>query len=315
MKKVLFVTCLLIMAFSVSMLSAAAEEESGQEKLIIGFSQGTMNHPWRVAMVEGNKTYAAENYPEVELIVTDGQNNSSKQVADVESLMARGIDVLIISPLTAEALTGVVGRVMDEGIKVVTLDRKVNIPVDLHVGGENRPIGTYAAAWLNEKLGGTGNIIEIGGTAGASATVDRHEGFHDQLAEYAGLNVLATQYCDYLREPAMGFMEDMLQRYGSGEINAVYAHNDEMAMGAYKAIEAAGREDEVLIIGVDGQNSAIDSIADGTMDLTITYPFCAPEGIMYAYKLAVGGNLSSEIVLENQPIDSSNVAEWIGKGF
>jgi len=299
MKKVLVVTCLLIMAFSVSMLSAAAEEETGQEKLIIGFSQGTMNHPWRVAMVEGNKTYAAENYPEVELIVTDGQNNSSKQVADVESLMARGIDVLIISPLTAEALTGVVGRVMDEGIKVVTLDRKVNIPVDLHVGGENRPIGTYAATWLNEKLGGTGNIIEIGGTAGASATVDRHEGFHDQLAEYAGLNVLATQYCDYLREPAMGFMEDMLQRYGSG----------------YKAIEAAGREDEVLIIGVDGQNSAIDSIADGTMDLTITYPFCAPEGIMYAYKLAVGGNLSSEIVLENQPIDSSNVAEWIGKGF
>jgi len=315
MKKKTLLLCLVLLAASAFVAFAGGQQEAGDEKIVIGFSQCTMNHPWRVAMVEGNKAWAEENLPDVELLVTDGNNSATKQVADVESLIARGVDVLIISPLTSEALTGVAEQAMAAGIKVVTLDRKVEVPVDLHIGGENRPIGTYAADWLNEKLGGKGKIIEIQGTAGASATVDRHEGFMDELENFPGLEVVATQYADYLREPAMAFMEDMLQRYESGELSAVYAHNDEMALGAYNALQAAGRADEVLIIGVDGQNSAIDAVNDGMMDLTITYPYCAPEGIMYAYKLAKGEELPSEIVLKNQPIDASNVAEWIGKGF
>ena len=223
--------------------------------------------------------------------------------------------MLILSPLTAEALSRVAKQAMDAGIQVVTLDRKVETPVTLHIGAENRPIGEYAAQWLNEKLNGNGTVVEIGGTAGASATIDRHEGFVDELASYPGIEIVAEQYCDYLREPAMSFMEDMLQRFGPGEIDAVYAHNDEMALGAVKALEAAGRLDEVLVVGIDGENLAIEAIKDGKMDLTITYPYCAPEGIQYAYKLAIGESLPAEITLTNQPIDASNVDEWLGKGF
>ena len=293
---------------------ATVNVATADEKILIGFSQGTMNHPWRVAMVEGNKKYAAEHYPDVELIVTDGQNDSGKQVSDVEALMARGIKVLMISPLTADALTPVVQDAMNAGIKVVTLDRKVNVPVTVHVGALNKPIGVQAAKFLAGKLGGKGKIVEIQGTAGASATVDRHDGFAEGIAG-TDLEVVATQNADYLRENAVKFMEDTLQRFGPGQIQAVYAHNDEMALGAIQALEAAGRLNEVMVVGIDGQNTAYEAIKAGKMAATFTYPFVAPEGIEIAYKVAKGEPVDAEVILPGKEVDASNIDEMLGKGF
>lgn len=291
--------------------NAAAPEE---KKIKIGFSQATMNHPFRVAMVEGNRKYAEENYKDVEFIVTDGQNNASKQASDIEDLIAQKVDVLIVSPLASDALTPAVKKAMDAGIKVITADRKVETPVTLHIGGGNTVIGTLNASYLAEKLNGKGNIVQIQGTAGASATIDRDKGFKDELAKYPEMKVVAEQYADYLREPAMKFMEDTLQRFGPGEIQAVFAHNDEMALGAVKALEAAGRTD-VLVVGADGQNEGIDAVKAGKMIQTVTYPYCAPEAVQYAYKIAKGETFDAEIVLDNKAINTENVDEWIGKGF
>ncbi|SHO65757.1 ribose transport system substrate-binding protein [Pseudoxanthobacter soli DSM 19599] len=285
-----------------------------QEKIKIGLSQGTMNHPWRVAMVEGNKDYAQKNLPDVDLIITDGQNDSSKQVADVESLMAQGIKVLMISPLTADALTPVVADAMAAGIKVVTLDRKVNTDVTVHVGAENKPIGEAAGKFIAEKLGGKGKIIELQGTGGASAVVDRHQGFVDAI-KGTDLEIVATQNCDFLRENAVKFMEDQLQRFGPGEIQAVYAHNDEMALGAIQALEAVGRLNEVVVVGIDGQNNAFEAIKAGKLAATFTYPFVAPEGIEIAYKVAKGEKVDPVIILPGKQVDASNVDQMLGKGF
>lgn len=316
MKKLISLVLMVGLVLSVTACSQAQQDtDSGEKKVVIGFSQCTMNHPWRVAQVEDSKKWAEENIPDVDFIVTDGQNSATKQVSDVEDLIAREVDVLMLAPLTAEALTPIAKKAMEAGIKVVTLDRKVNTDVTLHIGAENAPIGKMAADFLNEKLGGEGKIIEIQGTAGASATNDRHDGFVERLESYPGLEVIGSQNCDYLREPAMKFMEDMLQRFGPGEIQAVYAHNDEEALGAVKALEAANRLEEVVIVGVDGEELAIEAIKDGKMDFTVTYPYCAPEGIQNAYKLATGEELPAEIVLENKPIGVHNVDEWIGKGF
>src|SRR5260370_20848384 len=169
--------CATVSAVSIASNTAAAE------KTVIGFSQASMNHPWRVAMVEGNKKYAAEHYPDVDLVITDGQNQATKQVGDVESLMARGIKVLVISPLQAQALTPIVKQAMEANIPVVTLDREVNTKVTCQVGAQNKPIGVDAGKFIIEKLNGKGNVVEIQGTAGASATVDRHEGFRDVLKD------------------------------------------------------------------------------------------------------------------------------------
>ena len=288
---------------------------AAEEKIVIGFSQATMNHPWRVAMVAGNKKYAAEHYPDVDLIVTDGQNSATKQVSDVENLMSRGISVLVISPLQAQALTPVVIQVMQAKIPVVTLDREVNTKVTCRIGAENKPIGENAGKLIIEKLSGKGNIIEVQGTAGASATIDRHNGFRDSLKAAPDIQVVADQYCDYLREPAVKFVEDMLQRFGPGQIEAIYAHNDEMALGAAKAVADAGRTKEIIIVGIDGENSAFEAIKEGKLTATFIYPFCAPEGVMYAYKIAKGEQVPEHVILNSTRVDASNVDQYLGKGF
>jgi ribose transport system substrate-binding protein len=288
---------------------------TAEDKIVIGFSQATMNHPWRVAMVEGNKKYAAEHYPDVDLIVTDGQNSATKQVSDVESLMTRGIKVLVISPLQAQALTPIVKQVIDAKIPVVTLDREVNTNVTCRIGAENKPIGENAGKLIVEKLSGKGYIVEIQGTAGASATIDRHSGFRDSLKEGPDIKVVADQYCDYLREPAVKFVEDMLQRFGPGQIQSIYAHNDEMALGAAKAVADAGRTKEIIIVGIDGENSAFEAIKDGKLAATFIYPFCAPEGVVYAYKIAKGEQVPDRVILKSTRVDASNVDQYLGKGF
>jgi ribose transport system substrate-binding protein len=303
-----------LLCASLSLVSIASTTAAA-EKFVIGFSQATMNHPWRVAMVEGNKKYDAEHYPDVDLVITDGQNQATKQVSDVESLMARGIKVLIISPLQAQALTPIVKQAMEANIPVVTLDRQVNTKVTCHIGAENKPIGVDAGKFIIQKLNGKGNVIEIQGTAGASATLDRHEGFRDALKDAPGIKVVADQFCDYLREPAVKFVEDMLQRFGSGQIQAIYAHNDEMALGAVKAVEAAGRQKEIVIVGIDGENSAFQAVKDGKIAATFIYPFCAPEGIEYAYKIAIGEKVPDHVVLKSTRVDTSNIDKYLGKGF
>jgi ribose transport system substrate-binding protein len=288
---------------------------SAAEKIIIGFSQATMNSAWRIAMADGNKKYAAEHYPDVELIFTDGQNQAAKQVSDVSSLMTQRIKVLIISPVQAEPLTPIVKQVMDANIPVVTLDREVNTKVTCRIGAQNRPIGVDAGKFLIEKLNGAGNVIEIEGTVGASATTDRHEGFRDALREAPRMRVVADQFCDYLREPAMKFVEDTLKRFGPGQIQAIYSHNDAMALGAVQVVEAAGRLKEIVIVGIDGENNAFQAIKDGKLAATFTYPFCAPQGIQYAYNLAIGEQVPDQIVLKSTRVDASNVDQYLGKGF
>jgi ribose transport system substrate-binding protein len=289
---------------------------SADDKIKIGFSQGTMESSWRVNMVEGNKKYAEANLPDVELIVTNGENNASKQVSDVESLIAQGVKTLIISPVTADALTPVVKQAMDAGIPVVTLDRKVNTDVTLHVGADNKLIGEKAGKYVCQILNGKGNVIEIQGTAGASATVDRHDVFVATIEkECPDVKIVASQVANYVREPAIKFMEDMLQRFKPGEIQLVYAHNDDMALGAVTALEAAGRLGEVKVVGIDGENAAYDAIKAGKMAATFTYHFVAPEGVQYGYKVAKGEKLDKEVVLPTHQVDASNVDQFLGKGF
>lgn len=308
-------SALRFLAASTAML-ALAGGAGADDKIKIGFSQGTMESSWRVNMVEGNRKYAAANLPDVELIVTNGENQASKQVSDVESLIAQGVKTLIISPVTADALTPVVKQAMEAGIPVVTLDRKVNTDVTLHIGADNVLIGKTAGEFVCKTLGGKGNVIEIQGTAGASATVDRHDAFRKVLAEQCpDVKVVADQVANYVREPAIKFMEDMLQRYKPGEIQLVYAHNDDMALGAVTALEAAGRLGEVKVVGIDGENAAYDAIKAGKMVATFTYHFVAPEGVQYGYKVAKGEKLDKEIILPTHQVDATNVDQWVGKGF
>jgi len=207
---------------------------------------------------------------------------------------------------------------VEDGVIVVTLDREVNVPVTLHIGADNKLIGSAAAQYIAEVIfnGEGGNVIEIQGTAGASATIDRHDQFMAELeANHPEVNVIATQVADYERSQALTFMEDMIQRFGPGEFTVVYAHNDEMALGAIEALKAADRLEGVFVVGIDGQNEAFDAIAAGEMTATFTYPNGGAEGVEYAYRILTGEDVGDLLVLDSVLVDANNVAEWIDKGF
>lgn len=294
---------------------AAAEPGSEEDKIVIGFSQATMNHPFRVAMVEQNVAYAEEEYDNVEVQVLDAQDDAATQVANMESLIAQQVDAIIISPVTSEALTPVVQEAMDAGIPVITVDRSVETEVTAHIGGDNTAIAENVGEFVIEKTGGEAKIIEIQGTAGASATIERAEGFRAAIADEPGLKIVAETDGNYERNKATAFIENNLSRFQSGEVTVVYAHNDAMAMGAQLALEQAGLADGVMVIGIDGENAAIQAVADGKLTATFTYPFGAPEAMIAAVKAAQGEEIEPQQVLESHQIDESNADDFIGKGF
>ena len=320
MKKLRILTTTAV-AIAVTLASAACSSTTpgtgggGEgDPTTIGFSQATVNHPFRVAMVKGNVDAAKSAGYKV--VVTDAQDSAAKQIADIQSLMAQNVKVMLISPDQSAPLNNIVKQAMDSGIKVITLDRSVDTPVTEHIGGDNLAIGKEAADYLAKSLGDKGNVIEIQGTAGASATLDRHKSFSDEMAAaHPAIKVVANQYADYSRQPAQTYMADMLRRFPSGQIQAVYAHNDEMALGAIQALKEAKRLDEVKVISIDGENAGIDAVKDGSLLATFAYPFCAPQGAEQAIKVMKGEVVPEKLVLDAPRIDASNVDKWVGKGF
>ncbi len=296
--------------------SGLAGEAGQKKKWKIGFAQTTLSEPWRVKMLDDMKAAAAEHADEIELITNQADNDDVRQARNVEDLVTQGIDLLIISPHTAEGLTSVVEKVYEQGIPVITLDR--NIASDHYtcfIGADNRKIGALAAKVIADKLGGKGVVFEIQGTLGATATTDRHEGFIQEMKKYPGIKVIGGQSGDYAREPAQKLMEDALQAYD--KIDAVYAHNDEMALGAMLACERAGVLDKIIIVGIDGQNEALDAVAAGKMYATIIYPNGSREAIETALKILRGEHVPKKIELESILVtkDNANDPEIRKHGF
>lgn len=297
--------------------AGGGEAAKSGERVTVGWSQANNGHPWRTAQTKAvESTWSSMAAQRGELISTDGQDKSEKQTADVDDLVARSIDALILTPLTADALTPTTKRAMDAGIPVITLDREVNTPVTVHIGADNKAIGKAAAQYIGKLLNGKGTLVELQGTLGASATIDRHDEFEKELeAGYPGVKVIASQTAEYEREAAVKLTEDMLQRFGPGKIDVIYAHNDDMAFGAIQALKSADRLKEVKVVGIDGANEAFESINAGDMTATFTYPNGGKEGVEYALKLLDGEKVPGKVTLESAQVDATNVDEWIGKGF
>jgi ribose transport system substrate-binding protein len=310
----------LVLTVAASMSAACSSDDGaqGSGKVVIGFSQANNGDVWRINQTNNVMDTCKSLMSDADVIVTDGQGKGEKQSADVDDLIARGAKVLLLTPLTADALTPAAQRAKDKGIPVVTLDRAVTIDVTQHIGADNKLIGRKAAEYIaNTVLGGKGGkIIEIQGVLGASATTDRHEEFVNWLTANApNVQIIESQTGEYRREPAQKFMDDMLQRYGAGQFDVVYAHNDEMALGAVQSLKTANRQSGVKVVGIDGQNEAIAAIKTGDIAATFTYDNAGKEACQTAQKLLRGETVDKNWVLQTNQIDATNVDQWIGKGF
>lgn len=236
--------------------------DSGEKSGAVGLSVSTLNNPFFVSLSEGAK--AAAKDAGVELIVVDAGDDAAKQTNDIEDLISKNVSVLIVNPVDSDAVAPAVKDAIAKGIKVVSVDRIVNgVEVDCQIASDNVAGAEMATEYLVELIGEGAKAAELQGVPGASATIDRGEGFH-KVAD-TKLDVAASQTANFNRAEGMTVMENVLQ--SSGDILGVFAHNDEMALGALEAIAASGKD--IKVVGFDATDDAVAAVKDGKMAATV----------------------------------------------
>ncbi|MGL5222157.1 MAG: ribose ABC transporter substrate-binding protein RbsB, partial [Plesiomonas shigelloides] len=251
----------------------------------------TLNNPFFVTMKEGAEKKANElGY---NLIVLDSQNDPAKELANVEDLTVRGVKVLLINPTDSAAVANAVAMANRSNLPVITLDRGAEKgKVVSHIASDNVAGGKMAGDFIAEKLGKQAKVIELEGIAGTSAARERGAGFK-QAIEAHQLQLLAAQPADFDRTKGLNVMENLLA--AQPQVQAVFAQNDEMALGALRALQAAGKEN-VLVVGFDGTEDGIKAVQRGKLAATIAQQ---PD------QIGSIGVETADKVLKGQPVEAN----------
>lgn len=293
---------LLVLFMSLSMILMAAcsmqppewakpAKKNNLKDIKIGLSVSTLNNPFFVSLKNGVVKEAKAKG--IEVIVIDAQNDSAKQVNDVQDLLQKGVDALLINPTDSAAISTAVQSANDIGIPVITLDRSADKgKVESLVASDNVKGGQMAATYIVEQLGKNAKVVELEGVPGASATRERGKGFH--LVADKKLKVVEKQSAHFDRTEGLNVMENIIQ--GNPDVQAVFAHNDEMALGALEAINSSGKD--ILVVGFDGNDDALKSIKDEKLNATVAQQ---PELIGKLALDAAGDVLQGKKVKKNIP--------------
>ncbi|KAF3306242.1 substrate-binding domain-containing protein [Carnobacterium sp. PL17GRE32] len=242
----------------------AVVENMEPAEITVGLSVSTLSNPFFVSLEEGVNTLATENGTQV--ISVDAQDDSAKQSNDVDDLIQQGVDVLLINPVDSAAITPAVEAANSAGIPVIMVDRATDAGeyVTL-VSSDNVAGGEMAAQYIVDQVGENASTLQLEGVPGASATNERGQGFMN-VAE-TSLNVLDSQTANFDRAEGLTVMENMLQ--GNSDVQAVFAQNDEMALGAIEAIQGAGLSNQITVVSFDGTEGGIKAVEDGSLAATI----------------------------------------------
>jgi ribose transport system substrate-binding protein len=288
------------------------------ENATFGFAQTENNNPWRIAQTESMRNAAEENG--VELIVTDAQSNTPKQVSDIQDMVSQGVDVLFIPPREEQGLEPALQTAREAGVPVFLVDREANAEICedyiSFMGSNFIQQGERAAEWLVEATNGKAKVAELQGTVGASVTADRGEGFKSVIDENPGMEIVASQSGNFNRAEGQNVMEQILG--GNPDLDAVYAHNDEMAIGAIQALKDAGRKpgEDVTVVSVDGTRDALQAIIDGDLGATVeTNPRFGPLAFDTAKRFLSGEQVPTKITVQDHLFDKSNADEFIDSAY
>ena len=265
----------------------------------IGLSVSTQNNPFFVDLAKGAK--AAAEAKGVDLIVVDAGDDAAKQTNDVEDLVSKNVSVIIVNPVDSDAIAPEVNDALAKGIKVISVDRQVTgAKVNCQIASDNVAGAEMATEYLKKLVGDGAKVAELQGQTGASATIDRGKGFHNVADK--GLNVVASQTASFDRAKGLDVMTNILQ--SNGDIVGVFAHNDEMALGAVQAIASAGKK--IKVVGFDATDDALAAIKEGKMVATVAQQpdKMGETAIETAVKLIAG-----EQVEENIPVEVKLITE------
>lgn len=300
--------------------ACGSSTSSNNELLRIGMSQANNAEPWRAVMNEQIAAAAAQ-YPELEIIFTDAQQNSTQQVTDIEQLLEQGIDLLIVSPNEAAPLTPIVSQVYEQGIPVIVLDRKINGErYTMWIGADNQLIGkkagTYVAEWCRSEQHSPCQLIELRGLEGSTPASERGDGFREGIAMNPDAQIVASQNADWIREQAVGLTKAMLDV--NPDVDVIYAHNDPMAEGALSSlVELNIDPDEVLVVGIDALPTAdggIQSVIANRIDVTYVYPTGGAEAVEWARRiLTEEADPPREVILDTEEVVRRNATELLAR--
>jgi ABC-type sugar transport system substrate-binding protein len=283
-----------------------------------GFAQTENNNPWRIAQTESMRNAAEENG--VEIVITDAQSNTPKQVSDIQDMIAQGVDVLFIPPREEQGLEPALQSAREAGVPVFLVDREANAEICedyiSFMGSNFVEQGERAAEWLVEATNGKAKVAELQGTVGASVTADRGEGFKSVIDENSGMEIVASQSGNFNRAEGQNVTEQILG--GNPDLDAVYAHNDEMAIGAIQALKDAGRKpgEDVTVVSVDGTRDALQAIIDGDLGATVeTNPRFGPLAFDTAERFLSGEQIPTKVTVQDRLFDKSNAAQFIDSAY
>ncbi len=290
-------------------------------KMRVGFSQMENNGPWRIAETKSMQDEAAKRADRFELVYTDAQGQTAKQVSDVEDLIAQRVDAIFLAPREAKGFELALQAAKEANIPVFLIDREIegNAGEDYvtFIGSNFVEEGKRAGKWLVKETNGKAGVIELLGTPNSSVARDRHDGFADAINGSPDIKILASQPANFTRAEGQKVMENLIQAHGDN-ITAVYTHNDEMALGAIQALKAAGRQPgkDVLVLSVDGQKSALEAIIRGEMNATVECnPRFGPIAFDTLERYTRGEKIEPKIIVPDKFFDSSNAAQFINEAY
>ena len=310
--KKLLATALLVLLVAGGLAGCSTDSKKGK---IIGFSQGWSGITWTRIMREevldeGKKQGVTVN-------VSDGNNKPEKQLADIEDFISKKVDVLIISTYQAQAIASGVQRALKAGIPVIVISSDIpGTEPTAHLGSDSLSTGRMAGEYLAKVLNGKGNFIELNGQEGSVVNKARGKGFQEVMDKTPGLKRVAFVTADYDRTKAVAVMEDQLQVHP--DIQAVYAHNDEMAQGAIQVLKQKKYKlypqdpKGIVVIGVDGlEQPVLKSVAAGEEAATFRYLPLGREAVRTAMDILAGKTVQKKIVNTTPIITKENVAEYL----
>jgi inositol transport system substrate-binding protein len=297
--------------------SSGADGEKKEDGIVIGAAMPVFDDKWLSYLYDGIKEYDKE-HDELEVNMVDAKNDAGKQFSQVETFIVQQVDAIIINPVETDAVGPMVDAANEAGIPVVVVNRmpdeETMEKIYAYVGSESVEAGTIQMEKVAEMLGGKGNVGILNGTLGQESVVNRTKGNKDVLEKNPDMKLLREQTGDYQRAQGMTVMENWIQ--AGDEFDAIVANNDEMAIGAIMALEAAGKRGDIIVAGIDGTIDALEYVKDGKLDVT-AFQDAYGQGkgaIETAVKAVKGEEVENKFInIPFELVTQENVDEYIAK--
>ena len=280
--------------------------------LTVGFAQTGAESAWRTANTESLKSEAAKRG--IELKFADGQSKQENQIRALKSFIQQKVDAIVLAPIVVTGWDPVLREAKRAGIPVVIMDRKVQTTdpslYAAFVGSDFYKEGAMAADWLARNAGGRTKIVELQGEPGSAAANERRKAFAEAMAQHPGFKIIDTQTGNFRRAEGKQVMEALLKKHGR-EIEILYAHNDDMALGAIQAIEEAGLKpgQDILVVSIDAIKEAVQAVADGKISCTVECnPLFGPKIYDEIEKIVKGEPVQKEQFNQDHLFDATNAA-------